>query len=180
MIRKILLIILTIIVTSIGIYAYTPYIPKGTLIRVQPRAPITTENLEEGSIVYFTSPADIWVLEEKAVAKGDIFRGYVSTLKLPILGVNAALGITITNIIKTDGSRYDFHGKIIFADKDILGGNLTNPASYNTTIHPRKVYGNIWGGTRQYVPSGEYEFGSHVSINMRDNIFIQADEDYYF
>jgi hypothetical protein len=60
-----------------------------------------------------------------------------------------------------------------------LGGNLTNPASYNTTIHPRKVYGNHWGGALQYVPSGEYEFGHHVGIDMRDNIFVQIDEDYY-
>ncbi|MBQ8847334.1 MAG: hypothetical protein IJ003_00130 [Candidatus Gastranaerophilales bacterium] len=179
MLKKILLIIFTIIVTKTFCLAYEPYLPKGSLIKVYTRIPITTEQLEEGSRVYFIVPSDVWVLEQKAIEKGDIFEGYVSMLKMPVQGVNAAMSITITNIIKTDGQNYNVKGRLIFSNSDILGGNLTNPASYNTTIHPRKVYGNIWGGSLQYVPSGEYEFGHHVGINSRDNIFVQIDEDYY-
>ena len=166
-------------ICSLDSLGYSPCIPKGTLIQVKPKKPITTQNLEIGSLVYFVSPSDVWVLEDKAIAKGDIFKGYVSTLKMPILGVNAALGITITDLIKQDGTMNEFMGRIIFSSKDILGGDLTNPASYNKMIHPRRVYGNNFGGTLQYVPSGEYEYGEHVKIDMRDNIFVQADEDYF-
>lgn len=154
-------------------------IPKGTLVKVYTKVPYTTENLEEGSLVYFVSPSDVWVQETKAVEKGDIFVGCVDMLKLPVQGVNAALKIKITDIIKQNGEKTSFEGRLIFASKDVLGGDLTNPASYNRTIHPRKVYGNIWGGTMQYVPSGEYEFGSHVGISQKDMIFVQFDEDFY-
>ena len=87
--------------------------------------------------------------------------------------------IKITDIIKQDGSMYEFSGKIMYKNSDMIGGNLTNPASYNRTVHPRRVYGNPWGGTMQFVPSGEYEEGQHVKINMRDSMFIELDEDYY-
>ena len=180
MLKKISLILISILTLGlIAFGSYQPYLPKGTLIKVQTRIPLTTEHLEEGSIVYFMVPADVWVLEKKAVAKGDIFRGYVSMLKLPTQGVNAAMSITISDLIHQDGTIEEFNGRIIFANSDVLGGNLTNPASYNKTIHPRRVYKNYFGGTMQYVPSGEYEFGRHIVINMRDSLFVQLDEDFY-
>ena len=185
MIKKIILIILTLFVTnflnSVNANEYTPYLQQGTLVKVQTRIPLSTEHLEEGSNVYFIAPSDVWVLEKKAIAKGDIFRGYVNMLKMPIQGVNAAMSITITDIIKpSTKERIRVKARVIFSGgSDVLGGGLTNPASYNTTIHPRRVYGNYWGGTLQYVPSGEYEFGQHVQVNQRDSIFVQFDEDYY-
>jgi len=150
------------------------------LVKVYTKIPLSTEHLEEGSLVYFISPADVWVVEKKLIEKGEIFKGYVSKLKMPIQGVNAAMSITITEVINPKNkTKNEIKGRIIFSSSNTIGGNLTNPASYNRTIHPRKVYGNIWGGTLQYVPSGEYEFGQHVQINQKDNIFVQFDEDYY-
>ena len=182
MVKKIYLTILIIFlffVTSSYCFAFLPCLKKGTLVKVYPKVPLSTQSLEEGSRVYFISPADVWVLENKAIEKGDIFLGYVSMLKMPVVGVNAAMSINIDSLVKKSGEKREIKGKIIFSNSEILGGNLTNPASYNTTIHPRKVYGNPWGGTLQYVPCGEYEFGQHVGIDARDNIFVQFDEDYY-
>ena len=101
-------------------------------------------------------------------------------LKLPVQGVNAAIKIDIDTIIKLNGEKRNIKGKVLFSGSDVFGGTLTNPASYNTTIHPRKVYGNHWGGSLQYVPSGEYEFGQHVYFGPRDNLLIEIGEDYYF
>ena len=180
MLKKITLIILIFFVTNVISFAYTPHLQKGALIKVYTRTPISTSNLEEGSVVNFISPSDLWILEQKAIEKGDIFWGYVNNLKMPVKGVNAAMSIKIKKIVKKNGEQKDLEGTIIFPNgKETLGGTLTNPASYNTTIHPRKVYGNIWGGTLQYVPSGEYEFGSHVGINSRDALFIRLDDIYY-
>ncbi|MBQ9149537.1 hypothetical protein IJX73_01265 [bacterium] len=178
--KKLLFLLLTFIATKLFCLAYEPYIPKGSLVKVYTKVPLSTEHLEEGSPVYFIAPADVWVVEKKLIEKGEIFRGYVSKLKMPVQGVNAAMSITITDIINTKNkTRKEMQGRIIFSNSDTLGGNLTNPASYNKTIHPRKVYGNIWGGSLQWVPSGEYEFGQHVKVNQRDNLFVQFDEDYY-
>ena len=163
---------------SFLVYAYSPYIPKGSLVKVYTKIPISTETLQEGSIVYFMVPSDVWVVEQKAISKGDMFKGYVSMLKMPVQGVNAAMSIKITDLIKTDGTIHSVKGRIIFYNKDVLGGNLTNPASYNKTLHLKRTYKNIWGGVMQYVPSGEYEFGHHVAINMKDSTFVQFDEDF--
>ena len=180
MIKKILLIILTLFVTNITGFAYDAYLPKGTLIKVYTKIPLNTDSLAEGSEVYFIAPADVWVLEQKAISKGDIFHGVVTMLKMPVQGVNAAMSIKITSVEDPCGYEKKLVGRIIFqGSKDVLGGNLTYPASYNKTIHPKKVYGNIWGGTLQYVPSGEYEFGHHVGVNQRDNLFIELDENFY-
>ena len=180
MAKKILLTILTFLNINAFCFAWQPYIPKGTLVKVYTKIPLSTEHLEEGSNVYFIAPSDVWVVEEKMIEKGEIFKGHVSMLKMPIQGVNAAMKITITEIINIKkGTKKEIKGTLIFSNKDTLGGNLTNPASYNKTIHPRKVYGNTWGGTLQYVPSGEYEFGQHVKVNQKDNLFVQFDEDYY-
>ena len=164
---------------SIAFCAYDPYVPKGTLIKVYTKVPLSTEQLEEGSLVYFAVPADVWVQETKAFGKGDIFKGYVSMLKMPVLGVNAAMKVNITDIITKEGYMEPVKGTLIFGNTDTLGGNLTDPASYNKSYFPLKVYGSIWGGTYKYVPSGDYEFGKHMVINMRDSLFVQIDEDYY-
>ncbi len=179
MVKKILLIILTLFFTNTFCIAWEANIPKGSLIKVYTKSPLNTRNLEEGSRVFFISPCDVWILEQKAIEKGDIFEGYVSMLKMPVQGVNAAMSINIDSLVKTNGEKRNLEGKIIFSSSDVLGGNLTNPATYNTTIHPRRVYGNHWGGTLQYVPSGEYEFGSHVGVNSRDSLFVQLEEDFY-
>ena len=163
---------------QVAAFAYDPYVPKGTLIKVYTKIPLTTEHLEENSVVYFVVPSDVWVMEKKAFSSGDILKGYVSMLKMPIQGVNAAMKITITDVIKKEGYMESLSGRIIFGNSDTLGGNLTEPASYNKSYFPRKVYGNIWGGTYRYVPSGEYEFGKHMTIDMRDSLFLQLDEDY--
>lgn len=178
MLKKIIIVILFLIYTNIA-FAYDPYVPKGSLIKVYTKIPLTTEHLEENSIVYFSIPSDVWVHEEKAFSAGDIFKGYVSMLKMPVQGINAAMKIKITNVIKKEGYMEDVSGTVIFGNSDTLGGNLTNPASYNKSFFSRKVYGSIWGGTYKYVPSGEYEFGKHMVVNMRDAIFVQLDEDYY-
>ncbi len=179
MLKKILLIFLTLVLPNC-VFAFEPYLPKGSLVKVYVKKIYSTQGLEEGSRVYFIVPSDVWVLEKKAVEKGDIFEGYVSMLKLPVQGVNAAIKIDIDTIIKLNGEKRDIKGKVLFSGSDVFGGTLTNPASYNTTIHPRKVYGNHWGGSLQYVPSGEYEFGQHVYFGPRDNLLIEIGEDYYF
>lgn len=180
MLKKFLLIFLTFLLTQLNVFASALYIPKGTLVKVAAKAPITTQNLEEGTIVYFMATSDVWVQEEKAIEKGDVFQGVVNKITMPVLGVNASLGIGIIGIRKVNGQRCSLNGRIIFNSGDILGGNLTHPASYNVNLKPMKTYGYAWGGALQYVPSGDYEFGQHVRVDSHDRIFVQFDEDFYF
>ena len=179
MLKNFLFIILTFLTLNTFCFGYQEYLPKGTMLKVYAKIPLSTANLEEKSEVVFVAPADVWVIEKKAVEKGDIFKGYVDDLTMPILGVNASMSVKITTIVDKYGDERPIKGRVIFFNSDRLGGNLTNPASYNKVIHPRKVYGNVFGGSLQYVPSGEYEFGHHVGVSARDSLFIELDEDFY-
>ena len=76
--KNIILIFLTLFVTKLFCFAYEPYIPKGTLVKVYTKIPLSTEHLEEGSLVYFINPADVWVVEKRLIEKGEIFKGYVA------------------------------------------------------------------------------------------------------
>ena len=72
MLKKILLIFLTLVLSNC-VFAFEPYLPKGSLVKVYVKKIYSTQSLEEGSRVYFIVPSDVWVLEKKAVEKGDIF-----------------------------------------------------------------------------------------------------------
>ena len=63
----IFLILLTLLFTNIFCLGYEHHLPKGSLIKVATRIPLTTEHLEEGSPVYFISSSDVWVVEKKAI-----------------------------------------------------------------------------------------------------------------
>lgn len=179
MVKKFLIALVITLLLSLSTLAYAPCLPKGTLVKVFSKVIYSTSDLEEGSKVYFIAPSDVWVLEKKMIAEGDIFYGYVSMLKMPVQGINAAMSIVITSVKKQDGYRYPLEGKIIFSSTDVLGGNLTPPLSYNKSIHPMRTYGNRWGGTLQYVPSGEYEFGQHMYITPRSLLFVELTDDFY-
>ena len=153
-------------------------ISKGVMLQAYPAKTISTAALNEGDIVYFINPTDLWMEEVKVLPKNTYFRGYIEMLKMPIKGINAAIVIKITEGILPDGTIKKIKGTIVQNGKTQLGGDLTPPASYNKTVHPREgMYGKR-AGVLQYVPSGEYEMGRHLTIPTSDIVYIMLDEDY--
>lgn len=154
------------------------YLPKGTILQVYPRKTVDTATMQEGDIVYFVNPSDVFSVEEKVFPANSIFLGEVYFLKMPILGVNAAFKVRITDVITPlDGKRQRISGEIYYKGNATIGGTLTPPASYNTAVHPTMGWTGP-SGVLQYVPSGEYEFGQHTGLTTRDAVFIQLSENY--
>ncbi len=151
---------------------------KGAFVLVNAKKVLSTETLQEGDRVYFVSPADVWVNETNIVPKNSVFVGYVSMLKMPIKGVNAAISFKITHIILPDGTTREFEGRISNGTSDILGGELAPPASYNKMAHLYQSRWH-WSGTTQWVPSGEYEYGQHRGVAPGQKLFIILDKPYY-
>ncbi len=153
-------------------------ISKGVMLQAYPAKTISTAALNEGDTVYFINPADLWVNEVNVLPKNAYFRGYIEMLKMPIKGTNAAMIIKITEVILPDGTINRINGTVVQNGKTQLGGDLTPPASYNKTVHPRE--GMYWkrAGVLQYVPSGDYEMGIHLTLPTSDMVFIMLDEDY--
>lgn len=181
--RKIILLTTLVMIFISAIYgstqAYgTVSLEKGAFVLVESKKVLSTETLQEGDRVYFIAPADVWVNETNIVPKNSVFVGYVSMLKMPIKGVNAALSIKITHIVLPDGTTKEFSGRISNGSSDILGGELTPPASYNKMTHLYQTRWK-WSGTTQWVPSGEYEYGQHRGIEPGQKLFVIVDEPYY-
>lgn len=160
------------------VFENSTIISKGALLQAYPVKTISTAELNEGDTVYFINPGDLWAYEVNVLPKNSYFRGHVEMLKMPVKGINAAIVIKITEVILPDGSIKRMNASVTKNGSAQIGGNLTPPASYNKTIHPRK--GMYWkgAGVLQYVPSGEYEMGIHITLPTSEVLFIMLDEDY--
>ncbi len=153
-------------------------ISKGVLIQAYPVKTITSAALNEGDFVYFVVPSDFWGYEVNILPKNTKLRGYVEMLKMPVKGINAAMVIKIKEAIYPDGTIRRMNATVTYNGSTQIGGNLTPPASYNKIVHPRK--GMYWkgAGVLQYVPSGDYEMGIHVTLPTNEPLYILLNEDY--
>ena len=155
----------------------TAMLDKGAFILVHAKKVFSSETLQEGDKVYFVAVDDVWVDETNIIPKNTIFSGYVSMLKMPIKGINAALKFKITHITLPSGETRNFDGYISNGKGDMIGGEQTPPASYNKMAHlyPSRLH---WSGTTQWVPSGEYEYGQHRGVKPGQNLFVVVESPY--
>ena len=143
-------------------------IPNGTIVRVYPRKPISTENYQIGDFVYFVNPTDMWQGTKILIPESTVFAGTIATLHMPVQGVNASMSMKIDKMILPTGEKYDISATITHNGKEILGGEQTNPASYNRSIH----YIAPFRGVMQWVPSGEWEEGTHITIDQKKELYV--------
>lgn len=176
--KKPFLTILMFIAFAYPVFAREITLSKGAFIPVYPTRTLSTSVQEEGDNTYFIVPYDMWIDEVKIVPKNSIIKARISMLKMPIQGINAAMVIETENITFPSGEKYDFKGKIAYKGEVQIGGNLTPPASYNKSLHMRR--GEYYNGViAQYVPSGEYEFGQHVTIPTDELLQVVLDEEFH-
>lgn len=191
MTKKILILIYTVILSTVfciknpyirafsaAVFENGTKISKGVMFQAYPTKTLSTAALNEGDIVYFINPTDLWVYETNVLPKNTYYRGYVKMLKMPVKGINAAIVIKITEAILPDGSIKKMDATVTQNGTEQIGGSLTPPASYNKIVHPRE--GMYWkrAGVLQYVPSGEYEMGLHITLPTSDALYIMLDEEY--
>lgn len=155
----------------------TVYLAKDAFIPVYPTKVLSTSVYEEGDIFYFIVPSDMWIDEYKIIPKNSIVKAKITMLKMPVTGINAAMKINTEEIIFPNGTHHSITGTITYKGERQIGGDLTPPASYNKSLHPRKgeYYNSV---IAQYVPSGEYEFGQHVTIMPNEMLQVVLDEDF--
>lgn len=153
------------------------FLVKDTFIPVNPTKAISSSVLEEGDFVYFIVPSDLWLQEYKIIPKNSIIKAKITMLKMPITGINAAMRIETIEMVSPDGRKNSIKGTVTYKGERQIGGDLTPPASYNKALHPRK--GEYFNGVvAQYVPSGEYEFGQHITLMPNETLYIILDEDF--
>jgi len=146
---------------------------KGTMVMVYPKRPISTDAYQEDDFVYFVNPADVWLADKNVFPKNTIFVGHVNFLKLPVQGINGAIGMKITEVVYPSGATRRINATIYHNGEKVIGGNLAPPATYHTSIHRQ---GGWARGALQWVPSGVYEFGKHTTIPSSEPVFVVLDE----
>lgn len=161
------LILALIILLNIN-FASCAEIMNGTIVRVYARKPISTENYQVGDFVYFVNPTDMWQGREIIIPEGTVFVGNVATLHMPVQGVNASMSIKVDQMITPTGDSYDISATLTYKGKETIGGEQTSPASYNRSIH----YIAPWRGVMQWVPSGEWLEGKHITITQKNELYI--------
>lgn len=158
-------------------FAYGEFIPQKSFVPVNPTKILSTSTEEEGDIFYFIVPSDIWIEEVKIIPKNSIIKTRITMLKMPVTGINAAIKLQTESVTFPNGSTYPIKGDVSYNGETQIGGDLTPPLSYNRTIHPRK--GEYYNGVvSQYVPSGKYEFGQHITIKPSEMLYVILSEDF--
>ena len=141
---------------------------KDTLVRVNPRKPISTQNYTEGDFVYFVNYTDMWQGTEILIPKSTVFAGHINFLKMPVQGVNGAFTMKIDKMLMPNGDVYDINAIITYEGKEQIGGELAPPADYTKAIH----YIGQFRALQQWVPAGHYEFGKHTTITQKNDLYI--------
>lgn len=144
-------------------------IPKGTFIPAMNTQEISTAYSDEGTPVRLISTNDLYLYETNIIPKETEFFGYIEKVNEPVVGTNGAMVIKITKMKLSDGFELPLNAYVYSTNNNILGGELTKPASYEKMPHYQKGF---WLGTTQYVPGPTRSMGIHTVIAAGADLII--------
>lgn len=136
-------------------------IPKGTFISVMSAQEISTAYCDEGTQVKFIATNDLFLYEINIIPRDTEFYGYIEKINEPVVGTNASMVIKINKLKLIDGFEMPMSGYIYTSNNNIIGGELTRPASYDKVAHRQQGFSY---GTTQYVPGATRMMGDHTVI----------------
>lgn len=135
-------------------------IPKGTFIPVISSQEISTAYFDEGQKVKFISTNDLYLYETNVVPQNTEFYGYIEKINEPVVGTNASMIIKITKLKFADGFEIPMKGYIYTNNSNLIGGELTPPATYDKKVSYRQGFCEMIG----YVPGATRQMGEHTII----------------
>lgn len=119
---------------------------RGTFIPVISAQEISTQYCDVGTKVKFISTNDLYLYETNVIPNRSELFGYIEKLNEPVVGTNASMVIKITKLRFTDGFEIPIRGYIYTANGNLIGGDLTEPASFDKRMvhrqwfHPYMIY----------------------------------------
>lgn len=148
----------------------------GTFIPVISTQEISTQYCDVGYQVKFISTNDLYLYNTDVIPSQSEFFGYIEKLNEPIVGTNASMVIKITKLRFTDGFEIPIRGYIYTANGNLIGGELTEPASFDKKMvhrqwfHPYMIY--IPGPTRRMGTPTVVTSGADLMIILTAPAFI--------
>ena len=144
-------------------------IAEGTFIPVINSQEISTAYCDEGAKVKFIATNDLYLYETNIIPKDTEFYGYVEKINEPIVGTNGSMVIKINKLRLIDGFEIPIQAYIYSSNNNLIGGELTEPASYDKI--PQHQQGFSYG-TNQYVPGATRMMGSHTVVAAGADLII--------
>jgi len=149
---------------------------RGSFIPVMNVQEISTQSFDVGSKVKFISTNDLFLYETNIIPKQTEFYGYIDKINEPIIGTNASMIIKVTKLKFVDGFEIPMRGYIYSTNGNLLGGELTAPASFDSKQSLRlgfaSMVGCVPGPTRRMGEQKIIPSGSDLMIILVSPLFI--------
>ena len=145
-------------------------VPAGTFIPVVSAQEISTQYCPVGYKVRFTSTNDLYMHETNIIPQNSEFYGYIEQIHEPVVGTNASMIIKINKVILPDGFEMPIRGYIYTANNNLIGGEMSEPASWVKMPHYQSGIGN--NTTLQIRPGRDRKMGKHTVITSGENRII--------
>jgi len=143
-------------------------VARGTFIPVISTQEISTQYCDVGSVVKFISSSDLYLYETNIIPSQTEFFGYVEKINEPIVGSNASMVIKIAKLRLTDGFEIPVKGYIYTSNGNLIGGELTEPATFDRKASFRQGFSGMYG----YVPGATRRMGEHKVITSGADLII--------
>ena len=155
-------------------------IPKGFHIPVISLQEFSTAYCEEGDPVSFKTTTDIYLYNKNVIPQGTRLTGYIDKKNEPIIGTNAAMKVFVNKMYLPDGYEIPIKSYIYTSNNNLIGGELTPPASYIKMPHyQRWVMFRAFSAT-QYVPGKQRKMGEHTTISSGADLLLVLVEPIHF
>ena len=147
-------------------------IPAGYHIPILNLQEFSTAITEEGERLNFITTNDIYVFDKKILPQGTKLSGYIEKKNEPIRGTNASMKIFINKMWLSDGYEIPIKAYVYSSNNNKLGGELTQPETYNKQPHYQRWTMFRAMGVVQYVPGDQRRMGEHLTISAGANLTI--------
>lgn len=141
---------------------------KGTFIPVISTQEISTAYCDVGTQVKFISTSDLYLYETNVIPQNTEFFGYIEKINEPVIGTNASMIIKIAKMKFFDGFEIPVRGYISYNNSTLIGGELTEPASYIEKASYRQGFKTMVG----FVPGPSRRMGEHTVIASGADLLI--------
>jgi hypothetical protein len=143
-------------------------IVKGTFIPAISAQEISTQYCDVGTVVKFISTSDLYLYDTNVIPQNTEFSGYIEKLNEPIVGTNASMIIKITKLRFIDGVELPLRGYVYINNSPVIGGELTDPATYVKKASYRQGFKTMMG----YAPGPTRKPGEHKVIASGADLLI--------
>ena len=147
-------------------------IPAGYHIPIMSLQEFSTAYTTEEETLNFITTNDIYLFDKNVIPQGTKLKGHIEKKNEPIRGTNASMKVFINKLYLSDGFEIPIKAYISTSNNNLIGGELTQPETYDRIPHYQRWTMFRAYGVLQCVPGAQRRMGEHVTIASGANLTI--------